>query len=76
MIWLPPPGQSLIDEGVVISPLTKYIDFNIRVCRPVGLTEEDCRQVCDYAAERIGLAYDLKNIAKQFENNDFIYKIR
>jgi F-type H+-transporting ATPase subunit delta len=22
------------------------------------------------------IAYDLKNIAKQFENNDFIYRIR
>jgi F-type H+-transporting ATPase subunit delta len=22
------------------------------------------------------VAYDLKNIARQFENNDFIYKIR
>ena len=22
------------------------------------------------------IAYDLKNIAKQFDNNDFIYKIR
>ena len=25
-------------------------------------TENDCRQVCAYAIERIGLAYDLKNI--------------
>ena len=32
------------------------------MCRPIGLTEDDCRRVCDYAVERIGLAYDLKNI--------------
>jgi hypothetical protein len=48
--------------GVDSAPLSKYSRFHTRVCRPVGLTEEDCRQVCDYAAERIGLAYDLKNI--------------
>src|SRR5580765_1041276 len=48
--------------GVDSAPLSKYSRFHTRVCRPVGLTEGDCRQVCDYAAERIGLAYDLKNI--------------
>src|SRR6476646_1675266 len=48
--------------GVDSAPLTKYTKFHTRVCRPIGLTEEDCRQVCAYAVERIGLAYDLKNI--------------
>src|SRR5438552_12000030 len=48
--------------GVDSAPLSKYSRFHTRVCRPVGLTEEDCRQVCAYAVERIGLAYDLKNI--------------
>jgi len=48
--------------GVESAPLSKYARFHTRVCRPVGLTEEDCRQVCAYAVERIGLAYDLKNI--------------
>jgi hypothetical protein len=48
--------------GVDSAPLSKYSRFHTRVCRPVGLTEKDCRQVCAYAVERIGLAYDLKNI--------------
>ena len=48
--------------GVESAPLSKYSRFHTRVCRPIGLTEEDCRQVCAYATERIGLAYDLKNI--------------
>src|SRR5262245_66639276 len=25
--------EALVDQGVVLSPLVKYIDFNIRVCR-------------------------------------------
>jgi hypothetical protein len=48
--------------GVDSAPLSKYTKFHTRVCRPVGLTEADCRKVCAYAVERIGLAYDLKNI--------------
>ena len=48
--------------GVDSAPLSKYSRFHTRVCRPVGLTAEDCEQVCAYAIERIGLDYDLKNI--------------
>jgi hypothetical protein len=48
--------------GVDSAPLSKYSRFHTRVCRPAGLTAEDCEKVCAYAIERIGLAYDLKNI--------------
>ena len=48
--------------GVDSAPLSKYSRFHTRVCRPIGLTEEDREKVCRYAVERIGLAYDLKNI--------------
>jgi hypothetical protein len=51
-----------IDEGVTSAPLSKYFRFHTRICRPVGLTEADRACVCAYAIERIGLAYDLKNI--------------
>ena len=33
-----------------------------RICRPVGLSQADCEEVCRYASERIGLGYDFKNI--------------
>jgi len=49
--------------GVVSAPLSKYLDFHTRVCRPVGLSDEDCAKVCAYAVERIGFGYDLKNIS-------------
>src|SRR6266581_1982092 len=48
--------------GVVSAPLSKYLDFHTRVCRPVGLSDDDCAKVCAYAVERIGCGYDLKNI--------------
>jgi hypothetical protein len=51
-----------IGEGVVSVPLSKYIPYHTRVCRPVELTADDCQKVCNYAIERLGFAYDLKNI--------------
>jgi len=54
--------EANVGEGVVAAPLSKYIRFHTRICRPVGLTEADCARVCAYAVERIGFAYDLKNI--------------
>src|SRR5580704_12334729 len=54
--------EANVGEGVVSAPLSKYLRFHTRICRPVGLTEADCAIVCAYAIERIGFAYDLKNI--------------
>ncbi|HEX2216861.1 MAG TPA: YiiX/YebB-like N1pC/P60 family cysteine hydrolase [Xanthobacteraceae bacterium] len=54
--------EAEIGTGVATAPLSKYSRFHTRVCRPVGLSEPDCAKVCRYAMERVGLAYDLKNI--------------
>ncbi len=54
--------EANIGEGVVAAPLSKYLCFHTRVCRPINLTEDDRARVCAYAAERIGFDYDLKNI--------------
>lgn len=51
-----------VEEGVVTSPLSKYTRFHTRVCRPIGLSPEDCARVCAYGLERIGFKYDLQNI--------------
>ena len=54
--------EANIEDGVVSLPLSKYAPYHTRVCRPVGLNDDDCDKVCRYAIERIGLDYDLKNI--------------
>ena len=51
-----------IGEGVVSAPLSKYYRYHTRICRPVGLSQEDCGTVCNYAIDRIGFDYDLRNI--------------
>ena len=54
--------EANVGEGVVAAPLSKYERYHTRVCRPIGLTAEDCHRVCAYATERIGFDYDVKNI--------------
>lgn len=51
-----------LSEGCVSAPLSKYATYNTRVCRPVGLTEEELRQVTSFMIARIGLRYDMRNI--------------
>jgi len=53
--------EALIDQGVIASPLTKYIDLNIRICRPAGLRPEDLKTVLDHVISRIGHTYDRRN---------------
>ncbi len=54
--------EANLGQGVVGAPLSKYRQYHTRICRPIGLTEDDCARVCTYAAERIGFDYDVKNI--------------
>ena len=53
--------EALVDKGVVASPLTKYLDFNVRICRPVGLRPEDLEVVIDLVLSKIGYTYDRRN---------------
>jgi hypothetical protein len=53
--------EALVDRGVVVSPLVKYIDFNIRICRPIGLRPDDLHVVLDHVISRIGWKYDRRN---------------
>jgi hypothetical protein len=54
--------EALVEEGVVASPLSKYLDFNIRVCRPYNLHRDDLRTILDDVIVQIGYRYDVKNL--------------
>ncbi|MBE2278282.1 MAG: lipo-like protein [Rhodobacteraceae bacterium] len=54
--------EVLLGEGCVSSPLGKYACHNTRICRPVGLTPDECLAVVDYMIARIGMRYDMRNI--------------
>jgi hypothetical protein len=49
-------------HGVCRVPLSKYDGYNVRICRPVNVTDEDQQALIDFALERIGHQYDSKNI--------------
>ena len=54
--------EANVGEGVTTSPLSKYLAYHTRLCRPVGLSFEDRTTVCRYAINRVGFGDDTKNI--------------
>lgn len=51
-----------LPEGVVASPIAKYVDYNIRICRPHGLRDAHVRTIMDEAVATIGWRYDMQNV--------------
>ncbi len=68
---LPPAGKETeqpllieadINDGVRSVGLSKYAELHTRICRPVGLKEDEIARVINYAAQQLGHKYDLRNI--------------
>ncbi len=51
-----------INKGVQVVPLSYYAEYHTRICRPVGLSRKQIKQVIEFAMARIDQKYDLKNI--------------
>lgn len=51
-----------MSDGVRAMPTESYRNFNLRICRPVNLSEQDCKKLIDYMIGRLGHEYDLDNI--------------
>jgi len=51
-----------LEEGIRPLPLSFYRHAHTRICRPVGLSEEDIQQLVDYSMSRLGHRYDMKNV--------------
>jgi len=62
------PGGNIVEaqmgRGVIMSNLDKYRDFNLRICRPVGLSRDCLRRAICIALEQIGAPYDEDNVAQ------------
>lgn len=54
--------EAELAKGVILSPLSKYVNFHTRICRPIGLRPEDRERVVAHALARVGQGYDLKNV--------------
>jgi hypothetical protein len=53
--------EALVEKGVIVSPLLKYVDFNVRICRPIGLWPADREIVFGHVLSRLGHTYDRRN---------------
>jgi hypothetical protein len=54
--------EANLEEGVVAVPVSKYTAFNVRVCRPVGLTLADRRKVIEFMISHLGCGYDTRHV--------------
>lgn len=53
--------ESVLGKGTVITPLTRYRDFHIRICRPKGISRQDAQRVIGFAIARLGKDYDIRH---------------
>jgi hypothetical protein len=51
-----------LKEGVRLVSLEFYKGFNLRICRPVNLTEAASKTLVEFALAKLGHQYDLRNI--------------
>ncbi len=54
--------EAFASRGVIASPVTKYRDFNIRICRPFAISKSDMQEVTDLVIADLGKHYDQRNI--------------
>ncbi len=51
-----------VSKGIIHANLAELKGYHTRICRPVGLTDDDLNKLRDYAVSRLGGSYDLRNI--------------
>ncbi len=51
-----------LEHGVFPVPLSKYVDYNVRVCRPYCLSAADGERVVDEVVAHIGDHYDRRQL--------------
>jgi hypothetical protein len=54
--------EPLLGQGTVISPLSKYSEDHLRICRPKGLSRQDVQQVIREAVGYLGREYDIRHL--------------
>ncbi|MGI9302064.1 MAG: hypothetical protein ACR2RB_05060 [Gammaproteobacteria bacterium] len=55
--------EPLLGKGTIITPLSKYRDYHLRICRPTGLSRIDAGAVLKHAVVNwLGSGYDVRQI--------------
>lgn len=54
--------ESMLGKGTIISKLSVYKGYHIRLCRPKDLAIQDQEKIIDFALSQVGNQYSLKEI--------------
>lgn len=54
--------EAEMGEGVHLTPIARYRDEHLRICRPRDLTKTDRQAVIRYVCARLGTPYDMRQI--------------
>jgi hypothetical protein len=54
--------EAFSGSGVIATPIRNYKDYNIRICRPYGISESDLETVIHDVISNLGKHYDNQNI--------------
>jgi len=54
--------ESMLGQGTIVTPLSSYEGEHLRVCRPMGLSQEDQQNVIRFAASQLGVEYDVRQL--------------
>jgi hypothetical protein len=54
--------EPLLGEGTIVSPLKKYANDHLRICRPSGLSPQDAQAVVKNSSQHLGHDYDVRQL--------------
>ena len=54
--------EAELGRGTVVTPLSFYSDYHVRIARPIGLSELDAKKVSAYMIDHLGNDYDVKQL--------------
>jgi hypothetical protein len=54
--------EVVLGDGCIASPVSRYASYNTRICRPVGLSEEDRQKLVQFCIDRLHTKYDMRHI--------------
>jgi hypothetical protein len=54
--------EAILGKGIMISPLSSYQGYHLRICRPQAIQHEDAEKVITHSVSRLGTAYDVRQL--------------
>ncbi|MCO7225879.1 YiiX/YebB-like N1pC/P60 family cysteine hydrolase [Pleionea sp. CnH1-48] len=54
--------EGLLGQGTIVNPLSIYQQDNLRICRPAQLSHDDAQKVIQYAIDRLGTPYNVRQL--------------